>query len=247
MILREIPVATRDQYLEEMNSILLGFSEMTKEMDTKLAEYGAIHNKFTHDIFSLSHATNEKLRLKDELVNLNANTLDHIVDKLNDLRERYVNEAIPNSPETEYESPEMEKLDELTKLVKLSFIEKELKVMKDDELLEYHKEHYLEDSIAKLCEIEYKSRKGYREGNILFTPLPVYGVDDSTTKSINNWIKKIIAMRSVTKDTFVMNSLSSLGVPAPIIKSWSHILEQVEKRNQKREFKVSVAEFLSIQ
>lgn len=115
--------------------------------------------------------------------------------------------------------------------LELSFVEKELKVMTETELMEYYKENYLDTNIVRLLQIEYKARKGHKEGKVR-VELPEYNIDDSVISRIDSDIKRTFGMRQITGTMCVfIEKVDEYGTPVPRLISWNTIFEEIENRN----------------
>lgn len=230
MKLREITQETKQKYLNEVITTVQNYDAMIKTIDQKFAKYGLLHYQQTQNILDLNYAKDKKEELKVEIKNINTSTLDNIVTQLKGIKERYIKEVAPATS--------------ITDPLELSFIEKELKVMTDKELLDYYKENYLDTNIVRLCNIENKARHNSKEGKI-FMPLPEYGVEDEVTSKIDNEIKLTIGMRQVTSSrcSFV-GEIDETGTPVPKITPWNTVFGEIEKRNMQRPVKVSLKDFI---
>ncbi len=230
MKLRGITEQTKQKYLNEVSATTKDYDDMIKSIAAKLAKYGMIHFQQTQNVLNLNYAKQKKDELKIEIKNINVSTLDNIIAKLKDVKERYIKEVAPVTA--------------ITDPLELSFIEKELKVMREDELLEYYKENYLDTNIVRLCSIENKARHGYKEGKAVM-PLPEYGVEDVVTKRIDKGIKTTVAMRQTVNTMCVfVGGIEESGELVPKMLSWSTLFENVEKRNMQNCVKVSLIDFV---
>ncbi|WP_313563198.1 hypothetical protein, partial [Ruminiclostridium cellobioparum] len=189
---------------------------MIKNMDQKFEKYGLIHYQQTQNILSLAYAQEQKDALKAEIRNINISTLNQIVADLKAIKEEYIKESIPLAT---------------TDPLELSFVEKELKVMTETELMEYYKENYLDTNIVRLLQIEYKARKGHKEGKVR-VELPEYNIDDSVISRIDSDIKRTFGMRQITGTMCAfIEKVDEYGTPVPRLISWNTIFEQIENRN----------------
>lgn len=230
MKLREVSQETRNKYLNEVTTTLVNYDEMIKDIDLKFRQYGLLHYQQTQNVLNLNYARDKKEGLKVDIKNINTTTLDQVVAKLKDIKERYIKECTPATA--------------ITDPLELSFIEKELKVMTDKELLDYYKENYLDTNIVRLVNIEYKARNHHQDGKVMM-PLPEYGVDDIVTSKIDKEIKVTAGMRGIVGTMCVfVGEIDDTGSPVPKIISWNTVFEQVEKRNMQKHVKVSLTDFI---
>lgn len=230
MKLREVTQETKQKYLNEVAATVQNYDDMIKAIDTKFSKYGLLHYQQTQNVLNLAYAKEKKEELRAEIKNINITTLDTIAAQLKDIKERYIKEVTPSTA--------------ITDPLELDFIEKELKVMTDKELLDYYKENYLDTNIVRLCNIEHKARSGYREGKAMMS-LPDYGVEDDVTKKIDSEIKRTIGMRQVvgTMCAFV-GRIDETGTPVPKLISWNTVFEEIENRNLHKFLKVSLTDFI---
>jgi hypothetical protein len=130
----------------------------------------------------------------------------------------------------------------INKDMELDFIEKELTVMTDKELIGYYQENYLDSNITRLIRIEHKKRHGAADGAV-YMPLHEFGVEDEVTKQIDEEIKRTIGMRSVTCSmcSFV-GALDVTGTPVPKLISWGTLFDQGEQRNKSSFTKVRLVD-----
>lgn len=231
MKLREVTEATKAKYLNQVDAITKDYDDMISKINGKFAKYGLIQYQMSQGILDTNYAKKQKEALKTEIKNINVTTLDQIVEKLKAIKEAYIKEVAPATA--------------ITDPLELSFIEKELKVMTDKELLDYYKENYMDTNIVRLIEIEHKARHGYKDGKVVM-PLPEYGVEDGVTKQLDAEIKTAIAMRSVVSTMCVfVGAIDETGTKVPKMISWGTVFEQVEQRNKSSFKKVSLLDFIN--
>lgn len=216
MKLRQITEESKKNYLQKVAATVYSYTPMIKNMDQKFEKYGLIHYQQTQNILSLAYAQEQKDALKAEIRNINISTLNQIVADLKAIKEEYIKESIPLAT---------------TDPLELSFVEKELKVMTETELMEYYKENYLDTNIVRLLQIEYKARKGHKEGKVR-VELPEYNIDDSVISRIDSDIKRTFGMRQITGTMCVfIEKVDEYGTPVPRLISWNTIFEEIENRN----------------
>lgn len=227
MKLREITQERKKYFENKVISTLNNYNDMITETDKMLFRYGVIHYNQTQNKYSLQFASEQKEALKVEIKNLNVSTLDKVIADLKEIKESYINEIVP----------EVSTIDP----IELNFIEKELKVMSDSELLNYYKENYLDKNITRLIKIEYKDRNGDRA----IMELPSYDIEDDITSNIDTEIKKVVGLRQVASSmcSFV-GEIDSTGTPVPKLIPWNTIFANVEKRNMQDITKVSLKDFI---
>ena len=226
MKLRELTEAQKQKYMYDIASITKDYDGMISKVNVLLLQYGDVHYKMTKDIISVNHAKGKKEAFKVELKNANVTTLDQIVAKLKDLKEKYIKDIAPVTA--------------ITDPLELSFIEKELKVMKDAEVLDYYKENYLDTNITRLIEIEWKSRKGYKDGKVMIE-LPKYSAVDPITNRIDQEVKTVVSLRSIVGHSLCFQEPTDGGTK-PVMIPWENILEQVENRNSSTIVRVTIGE-----
>ena len=230
MKLREVTAETKEKFVNQVTAITQDYDAMIKAINSKLAKYCLTHYQQSQGILALNYSRVQKEALKVEIKNTNVSALDHIVVTLKTIKESYIKEVTPATA--------------ITDTLELGFIEKELTVMNDKELMEYYQENYLDSNITRLIQIEHKKRHGAAEG-ALFMPLPEYGVVDEVTKQIDAEIKAAVAMRSVTGSMCVfVGSLDETGTKVPKMISWGTVFEQAEQRNKSGFNKVSLLDFI---
>lgn len=224
MKLREITQAQRGQYLSDIQRIILDYSGMIREINTRLASYGLLHYQQTRNIYAVEYVKENKAALMVEMKNINVTALDGNLTRLKELREKYIQDIAPVTA--------------ITDPLELSFIEKELKVMKDEELLEYYKENYLDTNICRLIQIEHKTRNGYKDGKFVAT-LPEYETVDYITGQIDEAIKTIVALRQLVSSMLCFSEIVGNTV-RPVMISWDNIVKEVEARNLSSNVKMTV-------
>lgn len=224
MKLREITEAQKGQYLSDIQKIILNYSGMIREINVKLASFGLLHYQQTRNIYAVEYVKENKATLMVEMKNINVMALDSNLTELKGLREKYIKDIAPVTA--------------ITDLLELSFIEKELKVMKDEELLEYFKENYLDTNICRLIQIEYKARNGYKDGKFV-AAFPGYEPIDYITGQIDEAIKTIVALRQLVSSTLCFQEIIG-NTARPVMISWDNIIKEVEARNLSSNVKVAV-------
>lgn len=227
MKLREITEAQRQKYMNDITSVTKENDEMIQNMNGKLSRYGMFHYGMTKGTLGVNHVKEQKEVLRVEMKNINISALDQIITKLKDTKEKYIKDIAPVTA--------------ITDPLELSFIEKELKVMKDAEILNYYKENYLDSNITRLIEIEWKSRKGYKDGKVMIE-LPKYSTVDPITNRIDQEIKMVVGLRQVVSDMCCFQEPVGDSNTKPIMIPWNTILEQVENRNGSTVTKVTIGE-----
>ncbi len=215
MKLREITQAQKGQYLSDIQNITLDYSAMIKEINVKLASFGLLHYQQTRNIYTVEYVKENKAVLLVDMKNINVMVLDSNLTRLKELREKYIKDIAPVTA--------------ITDPLELSFIEKELKVMKDEELLEYFKENYLDTNICRLIQIEHKARNGYKDGKFV-AALPEYEAIDYITGQIDEAIKTIVALRQLVSSMLCFQEIVGDTVRTVMI-SWDNIVKEVEARN----------------
>lgn len=215
MKLREITQAQKGQYLSDIQNIILDYSAMIKEINVKWASFGLLHYQQTRNIYTVEYVKENKAVLLVDMKNINVMVLDSNLTRLKELREKYIKDIAPVSA--------------ITDPLELSFIEKELKVMKDEELLEYFKENYLDTNICRLIQIEHKARNGYKDGKFV-AALPEYEAIDYITGQIDEAIKIIVALRQLASSMLCFREIVGDTVRSVMI-SWDNIVKEVEARN----------------
>lgn len=227
MKLREITEAQKQKYMYDITSVTKNYDEMIPKINGLLLQYGSIHYKMTIDEISVNYAKDQKEALKVQMKNINVTALDQIVATLKETKEKYIKDIAPVTA--------------ITDPLELSFIEKELKVMKDSEVQDYYKENYLDSNIARLVEIEWKARHGYKDGNAMIE-LPKYSAVDPITKRIDQEIKTVVGLRQVADMMFCYQEPADDDSTKPVMIPWSTVLQQVENRNKSTVVRVTVAE-----
>jgi hypothetical protein len=215
MKLREITQAQKGQYLSDIQNIILDYSAMIKEINVKLASFGLLHYQQTRNVYTVEYVKENKAVLLVDMKNINVMVLDSNLTRLKELREKYIKDIAPVTA--------------ITDPLELSFIEKELKVMKDEELLEYFKENYLDTNICRLIQIEHKARNGYKDGKFV-AALPEYEAIDYITGQIDEAIKTIVALRQLVSSMLCFQEIVGDTVRTVMI-SWDNIVKEVEARN----------------
>jgi ribosomal protein S10 len=226
MKLRELTEVQKQRYINDITSVTKNYDEMIHKINGLLLQYGDIHYKMTVDMISVNYARDKKAELRVQLKNTNITALDQIVATLKDTKEKYIKDIAPVTA--------------ITDPLELSFIEKELKVMKDSEVLDYYKENYLDSNITRLIEIEWKTRKGYKDGKIMME-LPKYDAVDPITNRIDQEIKVVIGLRQVVENMCCFQEPTD-GGNKPVMIPWNNILEQVENRNSSTVVRVTIGE-----
>lgn len=215
MKLREITQAQKGQYLSDIQKIILDYSAMIRDINVKLASFGLLHYQQTRNIYTVEYVKENKAVLLVDMKNINVMVLDSNLTRLKELREKYIKDIAPVTA--------------ITDPLELSFIEKELKVMKDEELLEYFKENYLDTNICRLIQIEHKARNGYKDGKFV-AALPEYEAIDYITGQIDEAIKTIVALRQLVSSMLCFQEIVGDTVRTVMI-SWDNIVKEVEARN----------------
>lgn len=226
MKLRELTEAQKQKYMYDITSITKNYDEMIHKINGLLLQYGDIHYKMTVDMISVNYAREQKEAMKVQMKNANVTALDQIIAILKDTKEKYIKDIAPVTA--------------VTDPLELSFIEKELKVMKDSEVLDYYKENYLDSNITRLIEIEWKTRKGYKDGKIMIE-LPKYDAVDPITNRIDQDIKAVVGLRQVVSNICCFQEPTDSGTK-PVMIPWNHILEQVENRNSSTIVRVTIGD-----
>ncbi len=216
MKLREITEDQKKKYMNEITGIPGFYDDMIKTINSSLIKYGDIHYRMTKNELNVNYAREQKDALKIAMKNANISSLDLVVTKLKDIKERYIKDIAPVTA--------------ITDTLELSFIEKELKVMTDDELFSYYKENYLDTNICRLIQIEYKGRKKYKDGKPM-AQLPEYGVEDAITKCVEQEIKMVVSLRQLVGNVCCFEEPAMDGSIKPVMIPWIRILEEVENRN----------------
>lgn len=227
MKLREITEAQKQKYMYDIISVTKDYDGMIQKINGLLLQYGNIHYRMTIDEISVNYAKEQKAALKVEMLNTNVSTLDQIVEKLKGTKEKYIKDIAPVTA--------------ITDPLELSFIEKELKVMKDSEVLDYYKENYLDSNITRLIEIEWKTRKGYKDGQVMME-LPKYSAVDPITERIDQEIKTVVGLRQVTSKMCCFQEPAADDSTKPVMIPWNTILQQVENRNKSTVVRVTIGE-----
>ena len=228
MKLREITQEQRAKYLSDIQKIILDYQGMISEIDKRLASYRVIQYQQAQNVITLSHAKGQKEPLLVEMKNINAIALDEKVAALNELKEKHIEDVAPVTA--------------ITYTLELSFIEKELKVMTDQELQVYYKENYLDTNICQLIKIEHKGRS-YKDNKTML-PLPEYGVEDYISGQIDNAIHTIMALRQLAQSTLGMQQLDG-GALKNVMIPWNQIIHEIEVRNLSSNTKVTVNEMFN--
>ena len=227
MKLRELTEAQKQKYLYDITSVTKNYDEMIHKINGLLLQYGDMHYKMTVDMISVNYAREQKEALMVQLKNTNVTALDQIIITLKDTKEKYIKDIAPVTA--------------ITDPLELSFIEKELKVMKDAEILEYYKENYLDSNITRLIEIEWKTRNGYKDGKIMME-LPKYDAVDPITNRIDQEIKTVVGLRQVADMMCSFQEPATDESTKPVMIPWNTILQQVENRNTSTVVRVTIGE-----
>ena len=230
MKLREITQAQRDRYLGEARAVTQDYAAMINAIDEDLKKYGQIHAQQKQEILTLGYAKEKKDELRANLKSINASTVDGIITKLTEIKDRYIREVAPVQSTTDQ--------------LELSFIEKELRVMTDTEFLKYYKENYLDENIVRLCNIENKARRRL-EGGGGYLSLPRYSVEDSVTSKLDELINHTAAMKQFVNMACVFaGSISETGKVVPKVIYWDTLLGQLEKQNVQQNAAVGLMDLI---
>lgn len=227
MKLRELTDAQIQKYMYDIASVTKNYDEMIAAINGKLSRYGLLHHGMTKGTLGVNHVKEQKEALRVKMKNINVSALDQIIATLKDTKEKYIKDIAPVTA--------------ITDPLELSFIEKELKVMKDSEVLDYYKENYLDTNITRLIEIEWKTRKGYKDGKAMID-LPKYSAVDPITNRIDQEIKMVVGLRQVTSDMCCFQEPVGDNNTKPVMIPWNNILEQVENRNSSTVVKVTIGD-----
>jgi hypothetical protein len=227
MKLIELTEAQKQRYINDITSVTKNYDEMIHKINGLLLQYGDIHYKMTVDMISVNYARDKKAELRVQLKNTNVTALDLIIATLKDTKEKYIKDIAPVTA--------------ITDPLELSFIEKELKVMKDSEVLDYYKENYLDSNITRLIEIEWKARHDYKDGKVMME-LPKYSAVDPITNRIDQEIKAVVALRQVADMMCCFQEPAADGHTKPVMMPWNTIIEQVEKRNLSTVVRVTIGD-----
>lgn len=227
MKLREITEAQKQKYMYDITGITKNYDAMIHSINGLLLQYGDIHYKMTINMLNVNYAKEKKEALKVELKNTNISALDQIIVKLKDTKEKYIKDIAPVTA--------------ITDSLELSFIEKELKVMKNDELKDYYKENYLDTNIVRLIDIEWKARNGYKDDNIMME-LPKYDAVDQITKRIDEEVKMVVSLRSVVDSMCCFEEPVMDGGTKPVMIPWNTVLQEVENRNLSTVVRVTIGD-----
>lgn len=227
MKLREITEEQKKKYMNEVTSITTNYDTMLQSINSLLFQYGDVHYHMTHNTYTVNYAKEKKDALKVEMKNINVSALDRVIATLKDIKARYIKDIAPVTA--------------ITDTLELSFIEKELEVMKDNEIQEYYKENYLDSNIVRLIEIEWKKRNGYKNGNAMLS-LPKYDTVDSITKRIEQEIKLAVGLRQVVDSMCCFEEPTTNEGTNPVMIPWNTILSEVEKRNIPTVTRVTISE-----
>jgi hypothetical protein len=227
MKLRELTEAQKVKYMNDITGITRNYDDMIHKINGLLLQYGDIHYKMTINMLNVNYAREQKDAYKVQIKIINTSALDQIIATLKDTKEKYISDIAPVTA--------------ITDILELSFIEKELKVMTDGELQEYYKVNYLDTNIVRLVEIEWKTRKGYKDGNLMIS-LPEYGVADPITNRIDQEIKMVVGLRQVVDSMCCFQEPAADGSTKPVMIPWNTILQQVENRNLSAVVRVTVGD-----
>lgn len=228
MKLRKITQEKRQEFLDEVTSVIENWDDFIRQIDGKLKKYGMLHLNQTQEVIGLRFAKEKKEELVVAMKNLNVSTIDDIISNLKDIKERYINKIAPQNATTDP--------------LELSFIEKEIQVMKEADLLAYYKENYLDKNIVRLCRIEFNRRTNVVGQSII--PME-YVPEDYVTKQIDEQIKFYVGLRQFTGSSCCfIGEIEETGSPVPKYVSWSTILSEVEHRNMQYNINVSLKDFI---
>lgn len=227
MKLRELTEAQKQKYMSDITGITKNYDEMISKINGLLLQYGDIHYKMTVDMISVNYAREQKEALKVQLKNANVTALDQIIATLKETKDKYIKDIAPVTA--------------ITDPLELSFIEKELKVMKDSEVLDYYKENYLDSNITRLIEIEWKSRHGYKDGKVM-VELPKYDAVDPITNRIDQEIKTVVSLRQVADMMLCFQEPATDDSTKPVMIPWNTILQEVENRNKSTVVRVTIGD-----
>ncbi|MBB2184784.1 hypothetical protein H0486_18165 [Lachnospiraceae bacterium MD1] len=227
MKLRELTEAQKQKYMSDITGITKNYDEMIHKINGLLLQYGDIHYKMTVDMLSVNYAREQKEALKMQLKNTNVTALDQIIATLKDTKEKYIKDIAPVTA--------------ITDPLELSFIEKELKVMKDSEVMDYYKENYLDSNITRLIEIEWKARHGYKDGKIMME-LPKYSAVDPITNRVDQEIKAVVGLRQVADMMLCFQEPAADDSTKPVMIPWNTILQEVENRNKSTVVRVTIGD-----
>ncbi len=230
MKLRQITDEQKQSFMDEARAVIENWDDFIKQIDGKLKKYGMVHLSQTKEVMGLRLAKERKEELIAAMKNLNVSTIDDIVTDLKEIKERYINKIAPQKATTDP--------------LELSFIEKELLVMKDEEVVDYYKENYLDKNITRLCKIEFNRRKNLNGVNLV--PLQDFGVQDSVTDEIDKSIKFYLGLRQFTSNSCCfIGAIEETGTPVPKMIAWTTIISEVEHRNMQRNVHVSLKDFIN--
>lgn len=228
MKLRKITQEKRQEFLDEVTSVIENWDDFIRQIDGKLKKYGMLHLNQTQEVIGLRFAKEKKEELVVAMKNLNVSTIDDIISNLKDIKERYINKIAPQKATTDP--------------LELSFIEKEIQVMKEADLLAYYKENYLDKNIVRLCRIEFNRRTNVVGQSII--PME-YVPEDYVTKQIDEQIKFYVGLRQFTGSSCCfIGEIEETGSPVPKYVSWSTIISEVEHRNMQHNINVSLKDFI---
>lgn len=221
MQMKELTQPEKQKYIDKMVLATTDFNDMFNQMNKKLLAYSDVHYKMTKDIISVNHAKEQEKILTVEIKNINRQALDQAVTNLQALREEYLKEYAPKKEPT-------------TDPLELSFIEKELAVMSENELNTYCNENYLDANILRLCKIEFKKR------NKIFIEKTNYS--DNITNTIDNEINAVIALRSISSTCLAFNEILGDDIRR-VQASWGPILEQIGVRSARGPQRFNIKDF----
>lgn len=216
MKLRNVDREIKEKYLEMSEDAASDWDDLIKVVNRNIKEYANIHREFTNGVTTLTYSNDKKESIKNIIINATLSKFDRIVSDLKAIKQLYIDKASPSTTTKDQ--------------MELSFIEKELAVMTNEELEEYYTENYLDTSISRLCMIERKKRKN----NHTMQLSNVFDCEDlpstdNVTEKIDTKIKYYASIRQVASGSFVL-PYESDEESEPTIKmiGWKSFFKEIE-------------------
>lgn len=216
MKLRNVDREIKEKYLGMSEDAASDWDDLIKVVNRNIKEYANIHRDFTNGVTTLTYSNDKKESIKNIIINATLSKFDRIVSDLKAIKQLYVDKAAPSTTTKDQ--------------MELSFIEKELAVMTNEELEEYYTENYLNTSISRLCVIERKKRKN----NNSMQMSKVFDYEsltptDHVTEKFDEKIKYYASIRQVASGSFVL-PYESDEESEPTIKmiGWRSFFNEIE-------------------
>lgn len=193
------------KYSSLISGVLQSYNGFIQNVNNELVSYGKEFYNFSTGKTTQNYIIDSKNKLMGNLASMGKNQFSQMIDKLNKLKESYINECFPaestNNP------------------LELDFIGKELSVMTDPELADFYKANLLDKNKVRLFDIEVKRRK-MTSSNPELTTLDIlrseYGIEDDVTKDIDAKMKILELYRQMASISLPLFSDINNDVTKPL-------------------------------